>query len=242
MNSASLSRAAQRLGGAGIRGLSDALKDAGTASSSGRQPQQPWMVTAVRALGGGGSGGGGSDAPGSSSNGSSAPAGPVPRLDEVASSSGRSAATAAAEAAAAAATSAARPRPPPGHTDFQQRQLLMLFTCSRCNTRAAKAFSKQSYEQGVVIVECPGCHNKHLIADNLGWFGQKGTVEEFAADRGGTVVRKMADGTVELTPEDLLGASLVEEAAAAQQAQAAAATAAAAAPGGSSGASSGERD
>ena len=58
-------------------------------------------------------------------------------------------------------------RPPPP-------QLLMLFTCSKCNTRAAKAFSKQSYEQGVVIVECPGCSSRHLIADHLGWFGQKG--------------------------------------------------------------------
>ena len=38
-------------------------------------------------------------------------------------------------------------RPPPGHTDFEQRQLLMVFTCSKCNTRAAKAFSKQAYEQ-----------------------------------------------------------------------------------------------
>ena len=51
----------------------------------------------------------------------------------------------------------------------------MVFTCGRCNTRAAKAFSKASYERGVVIVDCPGCHSKHLIADNLGWFGQKGT-------------------------------------------------------------------
>lgn len=37
-------------------------------------------------------------------------------------------------------------RPPPGHTDFEQRQLLMVFTCSKCNTRAAKAFSKKAYE------------------------------------------------------------------------------------------------
>lgn len=95
-----------------------------------------------------------------------------PRLEEASQSSTSSRSTTGAEAEAAAA--ALHARPPPGHTDFQQRQLVMLFTCTKCNTRAAKAFSKQSYEQGVVIVECPGCHNKHLIADNLGWFGQKG--------------------------------------------------------------------
>lgn len=50
----------------------------------------------------------------------------------------------------------------------------MLFTCGKCDTRAAKAFSRQSYETGVVIVECPGCSSRHLIADHLGWFGQGG--------------------------------------------------------------------
>jgi protein import protein ZIM17 len=91
----------------------------------------------------------------------------------------------------------------------------MVFTCSKCNTRAAKAFSKQSYEHGVVIVDCPGCQAKHLIADNLGWFGRKGTVEEFAAQRGNTVLRRLADGTVELSPQEVLGPGLAGEAAAA---------------------------
>lgn len=122
-----------------------------------------------------------------------------------------------------------------------------------------------------MIVECPGCQSRHLIADHLGWFGQKGgrprsnldssslslmlcrlrihnpsavrlvfprallvcrphavlnsppccpscaagTVEQFAAERGQMVLRKATDGTVELTPEDLLGPSLVAEAEAA---------------------------
>lgn len=40
-------------------------------------------------------------------------------------------------------------------------------------------------------------------------------MEDFAAERGGMVVRKLADGTVELTPEDLLGPALAAEAEAA---------------------------
>ena len=38
-------------------------------------------------------------------------------------------------------------------------------------------------------------------------------MEQFAAERGSTVMRRLADGTVELTPEDLLGHSLAAEAA-----------------------------
>lgn len=94
----------------------------------------------------------------------------------------------------------------------------MVFTCAKCDTRAAKAFSKASYERGVVIVECPGCQSKHLIADHLGYFGKKGTVEEFAQEKGNMVVRKLADGTMELTPEEVFGASAL--AAVAQQGQA----------------------
>lgn len=48
-------------------------------------------------------------------------------------------------------------------------------------------------------------------------------MEEFAAGKGNLVMRRLADGTTELTPEDLLGYSLANEAAAAAQAAAAAA-------------------
>ncbi len=43
----------------------------------------------------------------------------------------------------------------------------MVFTCGQCGTRAVKSFSKRSYETGVVIVTCPGCEARHLVADNL---------------------------------------------------------------------------
>lgn len=66
------------------------------------------------------------------------------------------------------------------------RNLLMVFTCGRCETRAAKAFSRRSYEHGIVLVRCPGCQSTHLIADNLGWFGGgKTNVEKLLQSKGG---------------------------------------------------------
>ena len=70
--------------------------------------------------------------------------------------------------------------------------MIIAFTCSVCGLRQvrpndrlfrltkdgglpqSKSMSKRSYEQGVVLITCDGCKNRHLIADNLGWFGEEG--------------------------------------------------------------------
>eukprot|EP01061_Rhynchopus_euleeides_P020071 TRINITY_DN32812_c0_g1_i2.p1 TRINITY_DN32812_c0_g1~~TRINITY_DN32812_c0_g1_i2.p1 ORF type:complete len:211 (+),score=64.41 TRINITY_DN32812_c0_g1_i2:71-634(+) len=59
--------------------------------------------------------------------------------------------------------------------------MALLFECRVCKTQAVKQFSRHSYEKGVVLIQCPGCKNKHVIADNLGWFydmGENNNIEK----------------------------------------------------------------
>ncbi|XP_022746138.1 DNL-type zinc finger protein [Durio zibethinus] len=85
-----------------------------------------------------------------------------------------------------------------------RHDLAMIFTCRVCETRSVKTVCRESYEKGVVVVRCGGCNNLHLIADQLGWFGEPGSVEDFLAARGEEVTKGSAD-TLNLTLEDLAG-------------------------------------
>lgn len=92
------------------------------------------------------------------------------------------------------------------------RKLAIVYTCTVCNTRAAKQFTERAYHHGVVIVRCPGCQNQHLIADRLGYF-QDGPfdLDTIAAKTGHVVKRITADGGAQITLEDLVGKDRLEE-------------------------------
>ncbi|EDR05843.1 uncharacterized protein LACBIDRAFT_163696, partial [Laccaria bicolor S238N-H82] len=86
-------------------------------------------------------------------------------------------------------------------------RLSMTFTCTveGCGERSTHQFTKRSYERGIVLVECPGCKNRHLIADHLGWFkfgteeGKNPTIEDILRAKGEKVRRGSlgAGGVVE---------------------------------------------
>lgn len=73
------------------------------------------------------------------------------------------------------------------------RRLSLTFTCSvdDCGHRSTHEFAKRSYDKGIVLVQCPSCKNRHLIADNLGWFTEKPdepkNIEDIVRAKGGRV-------------------------------------------------------
>lgn len=83
--------------------------------------------------------------------------------------------------------------PPPAEGQADGR-LFIGFTCKVCNTRSYHTMSRLAYTKGVVIIACPGCKAKHLMADHLGWFDSQtkvGTIEEILekAGRGSEIER-----------------------------------------------------
>ena len=83
-------------------------------------------------------------------------------------------------------------------------KLLLRFTCTNDDGNpypadapertTTKVVSKSSYESGVVLVKCNCCDKHHLIADNMGWFGNRGdNIETILAERGEEVQRLRAD-------------------------------------------------
>lgn len=83
-------------------------------------------------------------------------------------------------------------------------QLMIAFTCKKCNTRSSHTFSKQAYTKGTVAIQCSGCHNRHLIADNLKIFADnRFNLQEYLNARGEDVANDTGDLVFEDIPESL---------------------------------------
>lgn len=88
----------------------------------------------------------------------------------------------------ASAPSAPEPPAPTKHAIGRiNRRLQITFTCTAdvpilegtvvledeeqetrpCSHRSTHEFSRVSYEKGIVLIECPGCKNRHLIGSSL---------------------------------------------------------------------------
>ncbi len=90
-------------------------------------------------------------------------------------------------------------KPPPGappkkknYYGVEKADMMMVFTCTVCNTRSVKGITKFAYTKGIVLVECPRCAKYHLIADNLSWFSDSDkskNIEQILAEKGETVTR-----------------------------------------------------
>ncbi|KAI9477393.1 hypothetical protein IWW42_004656 [Coemansia sp. RSA 1085] len=74
---------------------------------------------------------------------------------------------------------------PSAANDPKEARLLIGFTCKVCSHRQHKTMSKNAYQKGVVLIQCDGCKNRHLIADNLGWFRDRNVnIEDLMREKG----------------------------------------------------------
>jgi mitochondrial protein import protein ZIM17 len=60
----------------------------------------------------------------------------------------------------------------------------LTFTCKPCGHRSSHRITKQGYHHGTVLIQCPGCKDRHVIADHLRVFlDQKSTLEDILAKK-----------------------------------------------------------
>ncbi|WVF72799.1 hypothetical protein IAT40_007617 [Kwoniella sp. CBS 6097] len=138
------------------------------------------------------------------------------------SSSGPDSSSSSSSSGASASSSASAPENPaieapaegykPQKIAQIEPRLQMTFTCTAndCGHRSTHEFSKRAYTKGLVLVQCPECKSRHLIADHIGWFkesteeGKLKTVEDLLAAKGEKIRKGRVnfDGDIEYEGDD----------------------------------------
>ncbi|KAF8536205.1 DNL zinc finger-domain-containing protein, partial [Trichophaea hybrida] len=80
----------------------------------------------------------------------------------------------------------------------------LTFTCRPCQARSTHTVSKQAYHGGTILIQCPGCKNRHVITDHLKIFGDtRRTLEDILKESGEVLkrARLLENGDMELLPE-----------------------------------------
>ncbi|SMN19502.1 similar to Saccharomyces cerevisiae ZIM17 Heat shock protein with a zinc finger motif [Maudiozyma saulgeensis] len=91
-----------------------------------------------------------------------------------------------------------------GSFKVEKPQYMLAFTCKKCNHRSSHTISKQAYHHGTVMVKCPKCNNRHLIADHLKIFNDNHiTIEDIMKAKGETVSQSTDDLIFDDIPDSL---------------------------------------
>lgn len=86
----------------------------------------------------------------------------------------------------------------------EQPKLMIAFTCKKCDKRSSHTMSRQAYTGGTVLITCPHCKNRHLIADHLKIFSDsKITIQDILKSKGESVSQNLDDLVFEDIPEEL---------------------------------------
>ncbi|CCG83407.1 DNL zinc finger domain-containing protein [Taphrina deformans PYCC 5710] len=64
--------------------------------------------------------------------------------------------------------------------------------------------TKQAYTKGTVLIQCPSCKNRHLIADNLKIFSDTNiNIEDILREKGESIEKgNVHEGDLEFLPDD----------------------------------------
>ncbi|KAL2810834.1 DNL zinc finger-domain-containing protein [Aspergillus granulosus] len=89
---------------------------------------------------------------------------------------------------------------------------MLAFTCKPCSHRSVHRVSKHGYHRGTVLIQCPGCKNRHVISDHLKIFLDRNkTLEDIMKENGERMVQGRIDTDMEWRDDELMAKEIAEE-------------------------------